>query len=78
MIISNVFLCIMNTLFNFKKNLKIIIIKIKITMGIPYYFYNIYKKYNDLSIEKSQLYKLDIDSLTYYANRAIVVIEKSK
>lgn len=34
-----------------------------IKMGIPYYFYNIYKKYNDLSIDQSSLSKLNVHYL---------------
>lgn len=32
-------------------------------MGIPYYFYNIYKKYNNLTIDQSSISKIDIDYL---------------
>jgi 5'-3' exonuclease len=32
-------------------------------MGIPYYFYNIYKKYNNLVIDQNYISKIDIDYL---------------
>jgi 5'-3' exonuclease len=32
-------------------------------MGIPYYFYNIYKKYNNLTIDQSSISKIGIDYL---------------
>jgi len=36
---------------------------LKTIMGIPYYFYNIYKKYNDLAIDKSSISKLNVHYL---------------